>query len=159
MCRYFTIVISRYHSLWWVIYFVVSDYFAHNLSNPFEFILHTAARMVILKFEFNSVTMLKKTLIGFSVKICNLRAGPTSIGPACSVSSTSSLDLHSPLFSTLHTRLPVPQTHQSHPPPALSAWKALLNFSSRTPPLLPPPRLLISEQASVPQGKTPLASH
>lgn len=98
-CRYFTIVISRYHSLWWVIYFVVSDYFAHNLSNPFEFILHTAARMVILKFEFNSVTMLKKTLIGVSVKICNLRAGPTSIGPACSVSPTSSLDLHSPLFS------------------------------------------------------------
>lgn len=42
--------------------------------------------MITLKLEFNFVTLLKKTLISFSVKICNLRAGPTSISPACSVS-------------------------------------------------------------------------
>ena len=59
----------------------------------------------------------------------------------------------------LHTGFPVPQMHQSHPPPALSAWKSLPNFSSQTPQLPPPLPLLISEQASVPQGKTPLASH
>lgn len=126
MCRHFTIAVFRFHSMY-------SSLCPYPLPLPSNSFFTTAARMIILNLDSESVTLLlKKCLMASQPKSVNCSQGPaqfcpTSSSPAAYPSQLSHGTIDSQFLKCT----------EAHVHPAVAAWKALLNFSTLTPPLQP----------------------